>query len=117
MFVCCECCVLSSRGLCDGLITRPEESYRLWCVLVCDLETSRMRRLKSARAVNAREGEKKIKDCGPYETKTEILVIFSECYRGHSQSEMSYKNGTHSHVLGIYCYRNVKLSNNRRNST
>ena len=20
------------RGLCDGLITRPEESYRLWCV-------------------------------------------------------------------------------------
>jgi hypothetical protein len=25
------------------LITRPEESYRLWCVVVCDLETSRMR--------------------------------------------------------------------------
>jgi hypothetical protein len=24
--------VLSSRGLCVGLITRPEESYRLWCV-------------------------------------------------------------------------------------
>ena len=44
MFVCCECCVLSGRGLCDGLITRPEESYRLWCVVVCDLETSRMRR-------------------------------------------------------------------------
>ena len=35
---------LSGRGLCDGLITRPEESYRLWCVVVCDLETSRMRR-------------------------------------------------------------------------
>ena len=44
MFVCCECCVLSGRGLCDELITRPEESYRLWCVVVCDLETSRMRR-------------------------------------------------------------------------
>ena len=45
MFVCCECCVLSGRGLCGGLITRPEESYRLWCVVVCDLETSsRMRR-------------------------------------------------------------------------
>ena len=38
MYVCCECCVLSGRGLCDGLITRPEESYRLWCVVVCDLE-------------------------------------------------------------------------------
>jgi hypothetical protein len=32
MSVCCECCVLLGRGLCDGLITRPEESYRLWCV-------------------------------------------------------------------------------------
>ena len=44
MSVSCECCVLSGRGLCDGLITRPEESYRLWCVVECDLETSRMRR-------------------------------------------------------------------------
>jgi len=33
---------LSGRGLCDELITRPEESYRLWCVVVCDLETSRV---------------------------------------------------------------------------
>jgi hypothetical protein len=39
MFVCHECCVLSGRGLCDGLITCPEESYRLWCVAVCDQET------------------------------------------------------------------------------
>jgi len=30
--------------LCDELITRPEESYRLQCVAVCDLETSWMRR-------------------------------------------------------------------------
>jgi hypothetical protein len=37
-------CVLSVRGLCDELITRPEESYRLWCVVLCDLETSWMRR-------------------------------------------------------------------------
>ena len=29
--------VLSGRGLCDELITRPEESYRMWCVDVCDL--------------------------------------------------------------------------------
>ena len=41
IFVCCECRVLSGRGLCDEQITRPEESYRLWCVVVCDLETSR----------------------------------------------------------------------------
>ena len=36
-----ECCVLSDRGLCVGLITLPEESCRMWCV-VCDLETSRI---------------------------------------------------------------------------
>jgi hypothetical protein len=40
MDVCCECCILSGRGLYDEQITRPEESYRLWCVVVCDLETS-----------------------------------------------------------------------------
>jgi hypothetical protein len=31
MNVSCECCVLSRRSLCVGLITRPEESYGLWC--------------------------------------------------------------------------------------
>ena len=30
--------MLSIRGLCDGPIPRAEESYRLWCVNVCDLE-------------------------------------------------------------------------------
>jgi hypothetical protein len=32
--VCCECCVLSCRGLWFGLITRPEKSYRVWCAWV-----------------------------------------------------------------------------------
>ena len=45
MSVSCECCMLSGRGLCVGLITRPEKSYRVWfvwlyiyiyiCVCVC----------------------------------------------------------------------------------
>jgi len=38
--LCCECCVLSGGGLCDELITRPEESYLMYCVVVGDLETS-----------------------------------------------------------------------------
>ena len=42
-FVCCECCVLSGRGLCDELARRPGKSYRLWCVVVCKFETSWMR--------------------------------------------------------------------------
>ena len=44
MSLCYECCVLSGRGHCVELITRPEESYRLWCVVVCDVETSWMGR-------------------------------------------------------------------------
>src|SRR5215471_16447553 len=41
IFVCCECRVLSGRGLCDELISRPEESYRLCCVVVRDSRRSR----------------------------------------------------------------------------
>jgi hypothetical protein len=36
-----DVCLLSGRGLCDELITRPEESYWLWRVDMCDLETSK----------------------------------------------------------------------------
>ena len=57
MSVCCECYVLSGRGLCDELITRPEEAYRLWCVVVCDLEkhTSWMWRPKPTKGAIAPE--------------------------------------------------------------
>jgi hypothetical protein len=34
MDICLLCRVLSGRGLCDGLIIRSEEYYRLWCVIV-----------------------------------------------------------------------------------
>ena len=34
--------MLSGRGLCDELITRPEESYRLWRVVICDIETTKI---------------------------------------------------------------------------
>ena len=44
MSVSCEFCELSGRGLCVGLIIHPEESYRLWCVVVCGREASTMRR-------------------------------------------------------------------------
>jgi len=36
MFVCCDCCVMSGVGLCDELITNPEESLPnvvLHCVI------------------------------------------------------------------------------------
>jgi len=37
--------MLSGRGLCDGLITRPGESYRMRRFVVCDQETPYARRL------------------------------------------------------------------------
>ena len=61
MSFCCECCLLSGRGLCDELITRPEEYHRMWCVVVCDLEISGMRRSWPALGRSATEKKKKKK--------------------------------------------------------
>jgi hypothetical protein len=71
----CECSVcLSGRGLCDGLITRPEESYRLCCVIVCDLEASRMRRLKLIKDCKCRiEEEEDIAECRWFVAHPEIM--------------------------------------------
>ena len=58
MSVSCECFVLAGIGLCDEPISRPEESYRLWCIIVCNLETSRTRRPWPALGCCARERER-----------------------------------------------------------
>ena len=92
MFVCCECYVLSGRGLCDELITRPEESYRLCCVVVCDQETSRMRRPWPALGRSATGKQKKILRYSVRATWPASLIlhssipaiIFSEDYRSCS---------------------------------
>jgi hypothetical protein len=39
--VCCECFVLSGRGLCVSLNSLSVQSYGMWCVVMCDLEASR----------------------------------------------------------------------------
>jgi hypothetical protein len=38
MSVSCQCYVLSDRDLCVRPITRPEETYRMWCI--CDHKAS-----------------------------------------------------------------------------
>jgi len=57
--VCSERRVLSGRDLSLGLITRPEESYWLCCVVMCHLEIWRMRRPWAALGRSA-TGKKKI---------------------------------------------------------
>jgi len=64
MFVCCECCVLSGKGLCDELITHPGESYRLWCLVVCDLENLKNEAFMTL--VGSQRHRKKIIYIGPY---------------------------------------------------
>jgi hypothetical protein len=50
---------LSGRGLCDELITRPEESYRLWCVVMCDLEN--LKNEEAMTRVGSQRHKKKMK--------------------------------------------------------
>jgi len=76
--------VLSGRGLCDELITRPEESYRLCCVVVYDLETSRMGapyiydisrlRVKEIWSYSARETNR-YRECDVAESKMVLELI------------------------------------------
>ena len=76
MSVCVECCVLSGRGLCDGVITSPEKSYRLWCDVVCDLENSRMRRPWTV--LGRRATEKKKETCKTICFLTNQLMLNSD---------------------------------------
>jgi hypothetical protein len=55
MSVSCECCVLSGRGLCVGLVPRPEESYRVWCVWSVIVKPRKMRRPRLPRGCRAIE--------------------------------------------------------------
>ena len=79
MFVCCECCVLSGRGLCDELITRPEESYRLLCVVVCDLEDLWLRRPWPIGGCCAKRKER---------TKEKLFIIYTQIFLKFWGSEL-----------------------------
>jgi len=74
MSVRCECCVLSIRGLCDGLITRKEESYRLCYVVVCDLENSWMRRPWPTGGCRPRKKKERKKE---RDVSCRILLVFN----------------------------------------
>jgi hypothetical protein len=62
MPVSCECCVLSGRGLCFGLIPHPEESYQVWCV-EWDHEALIMMRAWPTRGCRAMRGRIPIHQC------------------------------------------------------
>jgi hypothetical protein len=68
--------VLSGRGLCDELITRPEESYRLWCVVVCDLEDLK-NEVAMTRVGSQRHSKKKISTGKVFNERRQDGVVFS----------------------------------------
>ena len=79
MSVACECCVTSGRGLCVGLITRPEESNR---VPECDREAAIMWRVWPTRGL-LRHGKKCVVRglCVGLITRPEESYLVPECDR------------------------------------
>ena len=75
--VSCECYEFSRRGLCDGPITHPEEFYRLWCVIVCDIGTLRMRRAwrTLGSCARERETEKRGDNSGDYDADMTTMMM------------------------------------------
>jgi hypothetical protein len=106
--VCCECCMLSGRGLCEEPITRPEESYRLCCVVVCDSETSWMRRTRPP----GREGGGLLP-----QTQKNIYLQRVRCLQAgvyNAMIQASRIPGSQSNVPVFkyqYWYRKCRLSN------
>jgi hypothetical protein len=80
MSVSCECCVLSDRCICFGMITRPEESYRVWCFRVWQRKLI-MRRARPTGKSHAR-GKKKIVDYFPWEPYESYSIII-HCGKTH----------------------------------
>jgi hypothetical protein len=73
--VSCKCCVLSGRGFWVGLITRPEESYRVWCVWVWRWSLDTEKTLAKYKEL-LRPGEKKY-------TLPRPLNAFTACVGGN----------------------------------
>ena len=93
MSVSCECCVSSVIGLCDGSITRPEESYRVWCVWVCDREASTVRRTWPARGYGAMKEKPPIylqSKLNSYEDYDAKMMVFLQFYVLYMFSMMRY---------------------------
>jgi hypothetical protein len=66
-----ECCVLSGRGLCEDPITRQEKSYRLPCVNLFHLETSKWGGPGPSRAVGPKKEKTNIRNL----LNVSILVV------------------------------------------
>ena len=90
---------VSGRGICVGLITRPEESYRVQCV--CDHESSTMRRPWPYRGLFRRGTRNKEPRPLPINTLSTVIncgkatrLLSSRC----SQSRVTSSRGVHTTI-------------------
>jgi len=106
-----ECCVLTGRGLYDELITRPEESYWQWCVVVCGLENSWIRRPWPTGGGGGAVAPKTKKKERMYETQIchrqfRMSWHFSVCLQTHVSvaTNIFILRQTHP-CVGCYCWQ------------
>ena len=85
--------VLSGRDLCDELITRPEDSYRLCCVVVCDLENVKNDEAMT-RVGSQRHSKKKLASIAETETSLHLPAI----YNGHSPEHVLISTSATPHA-------------------
>jgi hypothetical protein len=84
--------MFSGKGLCDELITRPEESYRLWCIVVCNLQI-----LKNEEAMTRVGSQRQSGNIYIY-----IICIWLEYWRG-CQQEFVFNIANTAHGMYISC--------------
>ena len=108
MSVSCRCCVLWGRGFCDEQVTHPEESYRVSWVIVCDLETSWMRRRWTALGCSPTEG-----GGGGYSEMLQyvISVLKRETFLSYERLANFYQPASYHIPKPIICclWLNVKI--------
>jgi hypothetical protein len=66
--------------LCDGPMPRPEVFYRLWCVVVCILEASAMRRSWLALGCCTREREREKDSYGKERYFRVLYLAYLTCH-------------------------------------
>ena len=101
--------VLSGRGVCDELIIRPEESYWLWCVVVCDLETSWLRRTWPTGGIRAKN--KQTNTCFSTTVPHLFICMSNSRFRGPPHKYRS-RGARIRNVqnFGIFVIRSIRLS-------
>jgi hypothetical protein len=99
-----ECCVLPSKSLCDGPITRPEESHRAWCVRVWSWSLGHEEALAHYGLSNHRGKWGGMKSVNPCKFRKRIYIYIFIIKPTRCSKFTNY------FVMKIYMFQTVRLS-------